>query len=324
MIESPNNFNAYKRSKTMDLQKYEEPASGIVRIGPDGKVVSRIPDGYDEIRAAKAFLLAIAKVIGIREAPHPDELGVFVQFIREKFPEMTMADVRSAFDAYAAGEIAQDVKHFGLMDKILIGRVLQPYRAKMVERERELRAREQEREEMESERRIRESADNPAYWRSMYLTLLKVIRGSGDPGSRSVPQTWDWHTVFRFLESTGRIRLTDEEKLKIREEVEVQMEKEAEDRIRNVGPVRAREIMTEAWDDQNIRLRCWKRVVREYVARFVCFLILAVSSSCCTRIVTLTDGTKIAARINYRHGLPVITDRSGAVVAPWNIERVTK
>lgn len=204
------------------------------------------------------------KVTDQEEADHLNRQMIMVaDLISTRFSPLTIPEIKEAFKMYVANQLG--VKVFRLLDCIAIGEILTAYinyskEANAVFIEQRKKAIQLAQETPESEKlRIRE-----AFEKMIYDEIQEFYFSDN---------AWEFYLP---LEASGKIVISDEDKIKMyEEELEIYMADEI-DRIRRVNPYQASKIISDLQDDVKkgnkpiyVRKRCRSILVSQFVKNSV-------------------------------------------------------
>lgn len=205
-----------------------------------------------ELNEVGKMILLLARMIGIPATQIPDpsiELPIIIQFLMNNYKDFTKKEIGHAFELYSSGELKAK-EHYGQFSLPFIGSVLNEYR--------ELRQQAFINKKSKATHLLQE--DNRTEEQKEIDTWMFLLKWMLDIDM--IPPAYDWGRCFNYLESLGKINLTKEEKLQIKEEVIERINQEAKN---SSSLEKYKQALRDAMDEKNIIAQCRKECVTRYI-----------------------------------------------------------
>lgn len=188
--------------------------------------------------------------IGIREPLESDELQVIYEFVHEEYKSLSLKDIDKAFRLYASQKLDFKDSHYQSFDNVFIGKVLISYQEWL--RKDNLKPKVY----IEPSHQIGNKLDPIAEREKAFKFIDKVWSDK-----KSFPIIANWSDAFLYAEESNLISLSNDEKIKIKEEVELDIKKDYLDQKSLKGLVESFNLFLEK---ASLKTECRKKTLQKY------------------------------------------------------------
>jgi len=190
----------------------------------------------------------IAFSIGIRDQLQTGELTIIFEFMESQFKSLSLANTNEAFILYAAKKLDYDKSHFQSLDNFFIGSVLNSYKEYVRKDNMKVKP-------IPVELQLENKVNPKLEMKGAFEFIKKVHEEQG-----SFPMIANWSDAFLYAESTGLIKMTPEDKDKLKRST--------------IAEIKTKQIQTRLttgvkgsvveFENGNIKVQCRKKALINY------------------------------------------------------------